>query len=90
MVGCMLPNNSYNFNFYAFNIPATVVDKRNESLISPAFNTTGAGITDSSEIQLTFKHKLQNISGYDSYAIVDVCQGNNCSNPASTDWVKIH
>ena len=73
-----------------FDIPATVVDKRHESLISPAFNTTGSGITDASEIHLTFKHKLQNISGYDSYAIVDVCQGNNCSNPASTDWVKIH
>ena len=70
-----------------FNIPATVVDKRNESLISPAFNTTGAGITDSSEIQLTFKHKLQI---YDGYAIIDACQGNNCSNLASTDWVKIH
>lgn len=73
-----------------FDIPATVVNKRHESLISPVFNTTGAGITDSSEIHLTFKHKLQNISGYDSYAIVDACQGNNCSNPASTDWVKIH
>lgn len=70
-----------------FDIPANFADKRNESLISPAFNTTGAGITDSSEILLTFKHKLQI---YDGYAIVDACQGNNCSNPASTDWVKIH
>ena len=81
-------NNSYaTLISTPFNIPATVVDKRNESLISPAFNTTGAGITDSSEIQLTFKHKLQI---YDGYAIIDACQGNNCSNLASTDWVKIH
>jgi len=67
-----------------FDIPSIVADKRHESLISPAFNTTGAGITDSSEIQLTFKHKLQI---YDGDAYVEVCQGNNCG--AGGAWTEI-
>jgi|GEM_PF-2117521 len=74
-----------------FDLPATVANKRNESLISPAFNTTGAGITDASEIRLTFKHKLQiydcSGGGGCSFAFVEACQGSNCG--ATGDWTEL-
>ncbi|HNY50529.1 MAG TPA: hypothetical protein PKI91_08185 [Smithella sp.] len=74
-----------------FTLPSSVTDLRNESLTSIPFNTTGLGITDSSEIHLTFRHNLQLYYSYPKggEAFIEACQG-SCSDPSSTNWKVIH